>query len=56
MASSQRIHALRRCSAVCIEELLNERPGEASIAADLDLAPIRRAVTALLPSEEVGTP
>jgi AcrR family transcriptional regulator len=39
-----------------VEELLNERPDEASIAADLDLAPIRRAVAALLPSEEAGTP
>jgi AcrR family transcriptional regulator len=39
-----------------VEELLNEWPDEASIAADLDLAPIRRAVAALLPSEEVGTP
>jgi len=29
---------------------------EASIAADLDLAPIREAVAALLPSEEIGTP
>jgi AcrR family transcriptional regulator len=38
-----------------VEELLNEWPDEASIAADLDLAPIRRAVAALLPSEEVGT-
>ncbi len=39
-----------------VEELLNEWPDEASIAADLDLAPIREAVAALLPSEEVGTP
>jgi AcrR family transcriptional regulator len=39
-----------------VEELLNEWPDEASIAADLDLAPIRRAVAALLPTEEVGTP
>lgn len=38
-----------------VEEPLNEWPDEASIAADLDLAPIRRAVAALLPSEEVGT-
>jgi AcrR family transcriptional regulator len=39
-----------------VEEPLNELPDEASIAADLDLAPIRRAVAALLPSEEAGTP
>ena len=39
-----------------VEELLNEPPDEASIAADLDLAPIRRAVAALLPSKEVDTP
>jgi hypothetical protein len=39
-----------------VEEVLNEWPDEASIAADLDLAPIRRAVAALLPSEEAGTP
>jgi AcrR family transcriptional regulator len=39
-----------------VEEPLKELPDEASIAADLDLAPIRRAVAALLPSEEVGTP
>lgn len=39
-----------------VEELLDKRPDEASIAADLDLAPIRRAAAALLPSEEVGTP
>jgi AcrR family transcriptional regulator len=38
-----------------VEELLNEWPDEASIAADLDLAPIREAVAAILPSEEVGT-
>jgi AcrR family transcriptional regulator len=34
-----------------LDELLTESPDEASIAADLDLAPIRRAVAALLPSE-----
>jgi AcrR family transcriptional regulator len=39
-----------------VEEPLKEQPDEAAIAADLDLAPIRRAVAALLPSEEVGTP
>jgi hypothetical protein len=39
-----------------VEEVLNEAPEEASIAADLDLAPIRRAVAELLPSEEAGTP
>jgi AcrR family transcriptional regulator len=39
-----------------VEELLNEWPDEASIAADLDLTPIRRAVAALLPAKEVGTP
>jgi AcrR family transcriptional regulator len=39
-----------------VEEPLNEPPGEASIAADLDLAPVRRAVAALLPSEPAGTP
>jgi AcrR family transcriptional regulator len=38
-----------------VEEPLKERPDEAAIAADLDLAPIRRAVAALLPSEQVGT-
>lgn len=32
-----------------LEELLTELPEEASIAEDVDLAPIRRAVTALLP-------
>jgi AcrR family transcriptional regulator len=31
---------------------LDEMPDEASIAADVDLAPIRKAVTALLPSQE----
>ncbi len=34
-----------------VEAPLNERPDEASIAADIDLAPIRRVVAALLPSE-----
>lgn len=38
-----------------VEEVLNEWPDEASIAADLDLAPIREAVAALLPPEDVGT-
>jgi AcrR family transcriptional regulator len=32
-----------------VEEPLDERPDEASIAADIDLAPIRRTVAALLP-------
>jgi AcrR family transcriptional regulator len=34
-----------------LDELLPEPPGEGAIAADVDLAPIRRAVAALLPSE-----
>jgi AcrR family transcriptional regulator len=38
-----------------VEEPL-EHPDEASLASDLDLAPIRRAVAALLPAREVGTP
>ena len=38
-----------------VEEPLKERPEEASIAADIDLAPIRRAVAALVPSEAGGT-
>ncbi|MGI8868967.1 MAG: TetR/AcrR family transcriptional regulator [Mycobacteriales bacterium] len=37
-----------------VDEPLNEWPDEASIADDLDLAPIRRAVAALLPAAEVG--
>ena len=36
-----------------VEELLTDLPDEASIATDLDLAPIRRAVQALLPAAEV---
>jgi hypothetical protein len=39
-----------------VEEPLSELPGEVSIAADLDLAPIRRVVAALLPSEDLSTP
>jgi AcrR family transcriptional regulator len=39
-----------------VEEPFDEQPGEASIAADVDLAPIRRAVAALLPPEAAGTP
>jgi AcrR family transcriptional regulator len=39
-----------------VDEPLKEQPDEAAIAADLDLAPIRRAVAALVPSEQVGTP
>lgn len=38
------------------EELTNELPDEASIAADVDLAAIRKAVTALLPSGAVSVP
>jgi hypothetical protein len=40
---------------VGVEELRSETPDEASIATDLDLAPIRSAVAALLPSENVST-
>ena len=36
-----------------LDELLTESPDEAAIAADVDLAPIRRAVAALLPSAAV---
>ena len=39
-----------------VEEPLREQPDEASIATDIDLAPIRKAVTALLQSDEVGAP
>ena len=39
-----------------VEEPLKEPPDDASVAADPDLAALRRAVAALLPSEEVGTP
>ncbi|MGH3322703.1 MAG: TetR/AcrR family transcriptional regulator [Streptosporangiaceae bacterium] len=39
-----------------VEKPLNGQPDEASIAADIDLAPIRTAVAALLPSEGAGTP
>jgi AcrR family transcriptional regulator len=38
-----------------VEEPLRQRPEEASIATDVDLAPIRKAVTALLPSHEAGS-
>jgi AcrR family transcriptional regulator len=38
-----------------VDPLLKEQPDEAAIAADLDLAPIRRAVAALVPSAQVGT-
>jgi AcrR family transcriptional regulator len=34
---------------------LDETPDEASIASDVDLAPIRKAVAALLPSQELRT-
>lgn len=39
-----------------VGEPVNEWPDEASIAADIDLAPIREAVAALLPSEEIDMP
>jgi hypothetical protein len=39
-----------------VEAPLAEESDEASLAADIDLAPIRDAVTALVPSGEVGTP
>jgi hypothetical protein len=39
-----------------VEAPLDEESDEASLAADIDLAPIRDAVTALVPSGEVGTP
>jgi AcrR family transcriptional regulator len=39
-----------------VEAPLDEGSDEASLAADIDLAPIRAAVTALLPSGEAGTP
>ncbi len=39
-----------------VEELLTDLPDEGSIATDLDLAPIRRAVEALLPPAEVDAP
>ena len=39
-----------------VEEPLSERPDEAAIATDIDLAPIRKAVAALLQSDEVGAP
>jgi AcrR family transcriptional regulator len=38
-----------------VEEPLTELPDEASIAADLDLAPFRKAVAALLSSPEAGS-
>lgn len=37
-----------------VDEPLSKQPDEASIAADIDLAPIRDAIAALLPSDEVG--
>jgi AcrR family transcriptional regulator len=37
-----------------LEELLTELPDETSIAADLDLAPIREVVASLLPPDQVG--
>jgi hypothetical protein len=39
-----------------VEELPTDLPAEASIATDLDLAPIRRTGEALLPSAEVDAP
>lgn len=39
-----------------VDDLLPEWPEEASIAADLDLAPIRRAVAALLPPDAPAGP
>lgn len=39
-----------------VGQALDETPDEASIAADVDLAPIRKAVAALLPSQEIGAP
>lgn len=38
-----------------VDKPLKERPDETSIATDIDLEPIRKAVGALLPSEEVVT-
>jgi hypothetical protein len=38
-----------------VDEPLKEQPDEASIAADVDLAPIRRAVAALVPPAQAGT-
>jgi AcrR family transcriptional regulator len=38
-----------------VEDPLREQPDEATIATDIDLAPIRRAVTALLPPDALGT-
>lgn len=39
-----------------VEQLRSEPPDEAAIAVDVDLAPIREAVVALLPSAKVSTP
>jgi AcrR family transcriptional regulator len=39
-----------------VEPPLKEQPDEASIATDIDLAPIRHAVATLLPSQEAGPP
>jgi AcrR family transcriptional regulator len=39
-----------------VEAPLDEGSDETSLSADIDLAPIRAAVTALLPSGEAGTP
>jgi hypothetical protein len=39
-----------------VEAPREEESDEASLAADVDLAPIRDAVTALVPSGEVGAP
>ncbi len=39
-----------------VEALLTDLPDEASLATDLDLAPIRRAVESLLPTVPVPAP
>jgi AcrR family transcriptional regulator len=39
-----------------VEEPLRDQPDEASIATDIDLAPIQKTVTALLPFDEASTP
>ncbi len=38
-----------------VEEMGSETPDAASIATDVDLAPIHNAVAALLPSQKVST-
>jgi AcrR family transcriptional regulator len=39
-----------------VEEPLRDQPDEASIATDIDLAPIQKTVTALLPFDEASSP